>query len=126
MAEMLVRIVDKTNPEDPYLDSRLTKRGDVIAVQPDGWPWSAAERAGNPWAIVTLPGVDPEKLAGFLAEEPGDIKLAPHRRRGFRFDLDAWAAGGGKALAEAEGLALKAGKPALAPVDIGDDPNVIG
>lgn len=44
--ELLVRIVDK-GPHD-----NQSKAGDVIAICPDGWEWSQAERTNPDWIII--------------------------------------------------------------------------
>lgn len=90
MAELLVRIVDKTHP-DPVQDCRCTKRGHVIVVQPDGWPWGRLERTSDQWRIVEVPGVWVGVFAHLLVEEPEtDIRQPnPHRQiRAFRLDVD--------------------------------------
>lgn len=90
MAELLVRVVDKTNP-DPLLDCKLTKRGMVIAVQPDGWQWGFEELANPDWRIIRVPGVDPSQFGGLLAPEPEIDPQNPSRvlqRRAFRLNLD--------------------------------------
>lgn len=46
--EALIRIVDKGAEED------CSKAGDVIAICPDGWAWSAAELASPDWRIVKV------------------------------------------------------------------------
>lgn len=61
MAEILLRVVDKTN-EDKALDAQCSKRGDVIVVKPDGWPWGTEELKSDFWRVVKLPGVDPDAL----------------------------------------------------------------
>lgn len=91
MCELLVRVVDKTNPDDPYLDAQLTKRGDVICVQPDGWPWGTEELKNPDWRIIKLPGVNPEALAAFLSPEIDTDPAQPSKvlqRRAFKLDLD--------------------------------------
>lgn len=42
--ELLIRVVD--NP------ARWRVRGDVLTIQPDGWPWSVEERTNPAWRIV--------------------------------------------------------------------------
>lgn len=44
--EVLIRVVDKGEAED------ASKAGDVLAVCPDGWAWSQAERTADEWRIV--------------------------------------------------------------------------
>ncbi len=90
MAELLVRRTDKTHP-DPYMDAKQTKRGDVICVQPDGWPWGTKELANPDWIILLVPGVSPEDLSGLLAAEPETNPAQPSRMlqpRAFKLDLD--------------------------------------
>lgn len=126
MAELLVRTVDKVN-EDFYLNCACTKRGDVIAVQDDGWPWGKEERANPEWTIIKVPGVPAEKFLSFLAPEPETNSKVPSRtrqRRAFKLDLDADI----KALAQADRIdTVKIAKPAIAdPAVIGVDDAIIG
>lgn len=133
MAELLVRVVDKVNPNDPYLDAKCTKRGDVICVQPDGWVWGREEQTNPEWRIVRVPGLSVTQCLGFLAPE---IDIDPQhpskvlQRRAFKLDVDhpdftALAEGRkGKPahrfnLDLAGLLARKKAKPPL------DDPNVL-
>src|SRR4051812_41436296 len=92
MAELLVRTVDKVNKADIYSDCKLTKRGDVICVQPDGWTWGMDEIAAPFYQIVRLPGVAPDVLSALLQSEIDTDPKHPSRTlqaRGFKFDLDA-------------------------------------
>lgn len=94
MAELLLRVVDKSNPDDPYKDVKLTKRGDVIVVMPDGWAWGAEELSNPQWRILKWPALSMSAASAFLSPE---IDTAPQpvgdnpmlQRRGFSFDLDA-------------------------------------
>ena len=73
--ELLIRVVDKVNPDDANLNKQLTKRGDVIAIMPDGHNWGTKELSNPDWRIVRMPsltrleaeslleGEDPEKVA---------------------------------------------------------------
>lgn len=91
MCEILVRVIDKTNPGDPYLDAKCTKRGDVISVQRDGWPWGVQEQLNPDWRIVKIPGVSVDDVASLLAPEPETDPQNPSRMlqsRLFRLDLD--------------------------------------
>ncbi len=90
MAELLVRVVDKVHA-DFYLNCACTKRGDVIAVQPDGWAWGTGELEHPEWRIIALPGVDPSDLSGLLAPELDVNPKHPSKtlqRRAFKLDLD--------------------------------------
>ncbi len=98
MCELLLRVSDKINT-DPVLDSKCTKRGDVIVVMPDGWGWGTEELRNPDWRILQLPNVTVEQAASFLSPEPEDNPQAPslvRQRRLFKIDLDAlppvWAA----------------------------------
>ena len=91
MCELLVRVVDKSNPDDPYLDARCTRRGDVITVQPDGWPWGVQEQLSPDWRIVRVPGVSVGDAASLLAPEPETDPQNPSRMlqaRLFKLNLD--------------------------------------
>ena len=82
--ELLVRIVDKdvTQPA-------CTRRGDVIAAQPDGWPWGCEELANPDWRIVTVIGLNGAEASMLLTRQPhrtadpGEVLQA----RAFRLDL---------------------------------------
>lgn len=90
MAELLVRRVDKTHT-DFYLNTKQTKRGDVIVVQPDDWPWGIKELSHPEWIIVRVPKVPMEEFEGLLAAEPETDPKNPSRTlqaRAFKLDLD--------------------------------------
>ncbi len=90
MAELLVRRVDKVHA-DFYMNAKQTKRGDVITVQADGWPWGTKEVNNPAWIIIKVPGVDPSDLLGLLAAEPETDPRQPSKTlqpRAFRLDLD--------------------------------------
>lgn len=91
MAEILLRVRDKTNPTDPYKDCKLTKRGDVICVQNDGWTWGVGELLEPFWRIVKLSSASAQQFEDMLGPElPTDA--TPSRmlqRRAFKYDLDA-------------------------------------
>lgn len=61
MAELLVLTKQRMN--------RSMFPGDVVTVQPDGWPWGKAERgpdADSMWCVIALPGVPTSAFAEFL------------------------------------------------------------
>lgn len=90
MAEIIVRVKDKIN-KDFYLNCQCTKRGDVIEVQEDGWPWGTQDLANPDWRLIKLPQYSVADLQGFLAPElPTDIKNPSKtlQRRAFKFDID--------------------------------------
>lgn len=89
MAELLIRVVDKVNA-DPALDVRCTKRGDVIVVCEDGWPWGTEERRLPIYRLLSIPGVPATELQGLTAEQPARTAdpAELRRRRHFGLDLD--------------------------------------
>lgn len=91
MCEMLVRVVDKVNRDDPYLDAQCTKRGDVIAICQDGWPWSGAELKNPDWRVIKIPKVSVLEAQAFLQPELDADPKNPSRvlqRRAFKVDLE--------------------------------------
>jgi hypothetical protein len=139
MAELLVWLVDKTNPDDFYLNARQYKRGDVIAVCPDGWPWGREELNNPHWRIVKVPDMTESEASAFLGKEHDTDPSTPSRtlqRRAFKIDLDH--ADAGPLLAQSRGRQhvravaellrrLKAAKPRIEdPFVIGESGQVIG
>jgi hypothetical protein len=118
MCELLVRVVDKIG-DDPYHDSKCSKRGDVIVVMPDGHQWGRAELL-DPFLVLRLPLVSSAAGESFLGREHDTDPTNPSltlQRRAFRLDLDALPSDP-SAMTDADLLALKRRKPALS------DPNV--
>ena len=62
MCELLVWIEDSEKNDDPALDAKRGKAGNVIVTCPDGWPWSEAELNHPHWRIVALPGVEADDV----------------------------------------------------------------
>lgn len=89
MAELLVRVVDKVNPNDPDLDLQCLKRGDVVAVGEDGWPWSGKELSNPDWKVMYFPGATVSAANSYLAPElpDGPDDTSTKRRRAFAFNL---------------------------------------
>jgi len=89
MSELLIRIVDKVNPNDPALDLQCLKRGDVVTIGEDGWGWSAKELANSDWKVMYFPGASMSAAQSYLAPElpNGPDDLSPKRRRAFAFNL---------------------------------------
>lgn len=67
--EALLRVKDKKNLNSETLDARLTKRGDVIVVVPDGHNWGKEELTNPDWRIVKVPAVTVEEAAPCLEPE---------------------------------------------------------
>lgn len=89
--ELLVRIVDKPCPQgyDEMKALKLTKRGDVIAIQENGFAWSERERKNPEWAIIRVSITRAEAQALLTPEATSDQKRHLRRKRGFMLDLDA-------------------------------------
>ena len=137
MCEILLRVRDKVNDADPYLDAQCLKRGDVVVVVENGWPWSEAELTNPDWRILKLPNVSVEFAEAFLAPEVDTDPTRPSRmlrRRALRVAVNAlpaavrtWLADETRAqptrtmnVTEAQLWNLREGKTPL------PDPNVIG
>lgn len=69
MCEILVRVVDKVNPNDAVLNRQCRKAGDVVCVKPDGWGWSVMERTNPEWKILKIPNVDVSVFEDMLIPE---------------------------------------------------------
>lgn len=76
--ELLIRTIDKSSSED------ASKRGDVIAVMPDGWGWSNAERANRDWIIIHADITEIESGALLESYRPNEPKYK--RRLGVNID----------------------------------------
>jgi hypothetical protein len=89
MAEFLIRVQDKINTSSIYFDVKCLKRGDVVCVCPDGWPWSQLELTLPFWRIVKVPGMALDEAQAFLVPEPGDPLLKKTlMARQFKLDID--------------------------------------
>ena len=129
MAELLVRVIDKVNKDDPYLDAKCLKRGDVVCVMSDGHAWSPAELKSPHWRVLHLPSLSVEKAEAFLGpeidEDPKNPSKVLRRRALLPADVKQATQDGAKVeskiavpLTEVAALALKVAKPRL------EDPNV--
>lgn len=88
MAELLVRTEDRTTG-DPNVDAQNWKRGMVVTVQEDGWPWGTLEVNNPVFLIVKVPGMTVAAASVFLGnliEDPMTDFTSP--RRSFKVDLD--------------------------------------
>jgi hypothetical protein len=92
--ELLVRVVDKVNPNDPLLDAKCTKRGDVIAAFPAPHTWGKSETTNKEWRIIKA-DLTPAIVASLLGTEmPPDLSKEYRmlRKRAVRINIDAIAA----------------------------------
>ena len=120
MAELLVRMVDKVNPNDYDLNLKCFKRGDVIDVHEDGWPWSAAEVLNPEWKIMYFPNGTMSAAESYLVPElpTGPDDLSTKRLRGFYFDLDSALPGTHFPGGDTAMLAYKVEKSPLPDTDV--------
>ena len=90
MAELLVRSTDSIN-DDFYLNTKCTKRGDVIVACPDGWNWGTLELTHSFWRIVLAPAMTLAQAQSFLDGEKDIDPLHPSKTlqiRAVKFNLD--------------------------------------
>lgn len=85
--EALVRIVDRSNA-DPVKDAKVLKRGDVIAVQDDGFAWGVQELLNPDWRIfscaITKTSAEAQAM---VAREAGLFSNRMLRKRGVMIDI---------------------------------------
>jgi hypothetical protein len=86
MAEFLIKAQSMTHT-DPTKDARgCYKRGDIVAVFPDGHTWGRLETLPK-FVVVKVPGLNAERAAKYMAEQPDAL------RRRFRLRVDDVPAG---------------------------------
>jgi len=122
MAELLVRVVDKVNPNDPDLDLQCLKRGDVVAIGEDGWPWSGKELSNPDWKVMYFPGASVSAAESYLMPEyasgPEDAELIMLRPRAFAFNLLSAAPQTTFSGGDDEMLSFQIAKPPLQSPDV--------
>lgn len=91
MVEILICVRSDANP-DLYIDCQRPKRGDVIAIGPDGNPWGQGELTNPDWRIFSMPSelmADAESLIS--PEMPVDptnpSKTLQYRGHGLSLDV---------------------------------------
>lgn len=88
--ELLVRVADKVN-DDFYLNCKCSKRGDVIAAQPDGWRWGRDELTLPFWRIFVAPDMPEGDALALTSPELETDPKNPSRtlqRYAFKLNLD--------------------------------------
>jgi len=84
--ELIVRVVDKVHPTDPVKNAQLTKRGDVIAIRPDGWNWGTQELSNPEWRIIHAPDLAQQDEDQLLESDPPAAVAG--RKRTYQLNLD--------------------------------------
>jgi hypothetical protein len=84
--EILLRVVDKINPNCPKLDSKCLKRGDVVVCVPDGHNWGKQELINPIWRIIRAPNLTAEQAEMF--KDPEDNESETSNRRDMMFNFD--------------------------------------
>lgn len=80
--EVLIRIVDKSS------DPLAMKRGDVITICRDNWPWSAEELQNPEWRIVSV-NILQTTADTCLMHDIDAVTKALRKKRKYRLNLDA-------------------------------------
>lgn len=99
MAELLIKAISAVH-HDPAQDQRYSyKRGDVVAIKPDGHVWGTLETLPA-FCTVSVPGVPVSDLAYLRNQERDSVQEAINlaangegcpiyiTRRGYRFNID--------------------------------------
>ncbi len=127
MCELLVRVNDKVNRDDFYLNCGCTKRGDVIVACPDGWNWGKQELINSDWTILKFPKIPVSVAESFLGPEVNIDSTQPSKTlqpRAVKINLDLLPQDV-TVMASADLLALKVIKaPIPDPAIIGVTPNI--
>jgi hypothetical protein len=99
MAELLIKAIDAEHSDPGKNVIGCYKRGDIIAVRPDGFEWGSEERRapanGGRAVIVKIPGVTPAQIRNFIRNrwatevdgEDVDEGLGRLRRRRICIDM---------------------------------------
>lgn len=94
--QLLVRVVDKVNRDNPKLDAQLTKAGDVIAWKRDGEEWGIEEIKNPEWRIISVPDMTEDQAEALVQSEMSKDGSTMLRKRFVKLDvpqLDSLAAG---------------------------------
>lgn len=73
--EVLIRIVDKSS------DPLAMKRGGIVAICPDNWPWSAEELENPEWRIVRVNILQTTVDACLMVDVDAVTGLAKNKRK---------------------------------------------
>lgn len=88
MHELLIRAVDKL-PLVATAHEQASHRGDVIAIQHEGWQWSDYERNGGEWIVVKAKLKADDIYALTVGNRPGEAT----RKRRQKINIDGLQSG---------------------------------
>jgi hypothetical protein len=89
MRKLVVQITDRINADDPLLDIRCFKRGDVLEILPADHQFTKKDLAIPSIRIIEA-DLDDEQAAFLLSAEPGTAKDAHKPKiRAVKLNLDA-------------------------------------
>ena len=80
MCEILLRVVDKVNLDNIYLDAMCTKFGDVIAVMENGGSWGSEDKTNPDWKIISIPDMPVSEALIYMEGDNSDIVVVPRKR----------------------------------------------
>ena len=88
MSEFLIKAIDATN-DDPGKAARgCYKRGDVVAVMPDGHEWAPGELSKKGY-IIKVPGLDHVEARKYIEPEIEWLDaITPIRARKSKYKID--------------------------------------
>lgn len=89
MFELLVRAKDNV-PLLATAHQQASHRGDVIAIQPEGWPWSDYERNGGEWIVVRATKLKKDDIYALTI---GNRPDEPTRKRRQKINIDGLKSG---------------------------------
>ena len=89
MVELLIRTQDKkADTPTKALEVQRMHRGDVVLWRPDGWPWSAREKASPAWRILRI-NITPSEADALVSPELDVLSIKLHVWKRIRkLDLD--------------------------------------
>ena len=88
MFELLIRAKDKL-PLVATQHAEAAHKGDVIAIQHEGWQWSDYERNGGEWIVVKAKLKPDDIYALTIGHRPGE----PARKRRQKINIDGLKSG---------------------------------
>lgn len=88
MHELLIRAKDKL-PLVATAHQAASHRGDVVAIQHEGWQWSEYERNGGEWIVVRAKLKAEDIYSLTVGNRPGE----PARKRRQKINIDGLKSG---------------------------------